>query len=178
LNFSISFAPLVPPYVLWAALAVATVVAVLLFLARGRGALLRALALALIIAALANPSFTREDREPLPSVAVLVVDKSASQNFGDRGAQTAAARAELTERLKRIPGLELRTVEAGQSDGESDGTRLFAALGQAFADVPPETYVVTGDGKIAYRHVGPLTESAIKDKILPLLQPQSGKPQG
>ena len=26
----------------------------------------------------------------------------------------------------------------------------------------PETYVVTGDGKIAYRHVGPLTAAAIK----------------
>jgi len=161
LNFSISFAPLVPPYVLWAALAVATVVAVLLFLARGRGALLRALALALIIAALANPSFTREDREPLPSVAVLVVDKSASQNFGDRGAQTAAARAELTERLKRIPGLELRTVEAGQSDGESDGTRLFAALGQAFADVPPEQVagaILLTDGRV---HDVPAEASAL-----------------
>lgn len=42
----------------------------------------------------------------------------------------------------------------------------------------PETYVVTGDGKIAYRHVGPLTEQAIRDKLLPLLQPPSGKPQG
>ena len=161
MNFGISFAPLVPPYVLWAALAVATVVAVLLFLARGRGALLRALALALIIAALANPSFTREDREPLPSVAVLVVDKSASQNFGDRGAQTAAARAELTERLKRIPGLELRTVEAGQSDGESDGTRLFAALGQAFADVPPEQVagaILLTDGRV---HDVPAEASAL-----------------
>ena len=28
----------------------------------------------------------------------------------------------------------------------------------------PETYVITGDGKIAYRHVGPLTEDAIKDR--------------
>jgi hypothetical protein len=161
LNFGISFAPLVPPYVLWAALAVATVVAVLLFLARGRGALLRALALALIIAALANPSFTREDREPLPSVAVLVVDKSASQNFGDRGTQTAAARAELTERLRRIPGLELRTVEAGQSDGESDGTRLFAALGQAFADVPPEQVagaILLTDGRV---HDVPAEASAL-----------------
>ena len=35
--------------------------------------------------------------------------------------------------------------------------------------------MVTGDGKIAYRHVGPLTESAIKDKILPLLQPPSSQ---
>jgi cytochrome c biogenesis protein CcmG/thiol:disulfide interchange protein DsbE len=42
----------------------------------------------------------------------------------------------------------------------------------------PETYVVTGDGKIAYRHVGPLTEQAIKEKLLPLLQPPSGEPQG
>ena len=40
----------------------------------------------------------------------------------------------------------------------------------------PETYVVTGDGKIAYRHVGPLTEQAIKEKLLPLVQ--GAKPSG
>ena len=34
----------------------------------------------------------------------------------------------------------------------------------------PETYVISGDGKIAYRHVGPLTEASIKEKLLPLLQ--------
>jgi cytochrome c biogenesis protein CcmG, thiol:disulfide interchange protein DsbE len=39
----------------------------------------------------------------------------------------------------------------------------------------PETYIVAGDGKIAYRHVGPLTDAAIKDKILPLLD-QLAKP--
>jgi cytochrome c biogenesis protein CcmG, thiol:disulfide interchange protein DsbE len=37
----------------------------------------------------------------------------------------------------------------------------------------PETYVVGGDGKIAYRHVGPLSEQAIRDKVLPLLKPSS-----
>ena len=42
----------------------------------------------------------------------------------------------------------------------------------------PETYVITGDGKIAYRHVGPLTEDAIKQKLLPLVQPSAEKPQG
>ncbi|HEX5846527.1 MAG TPA: hypothetical protein VFY53_09690 [Rhodoplanes sp.] len=161
MNFGISFAPLVPPYVLWAALAAAAVVVALLFVARGRGAALRALALALLIAALANPSFTREDRDPLPSVAVLVVDKSASQNFGDRAAQTESARADLTERLRRIPGLELRTVEAGQSDGESDGTRLFAAVGQALADVPPEQVagaILLSDGRV---HDVPADASAL-----------------
>lgn len=42
----------------------------------------------------------------------------------------------------------------------------------------PETYVISGDGKIAYRHVGPLTEEAITTKILPLLRPEPGTPSG
>ena len=42
----------------------------------------------------------------------------------------------------------------------------------------PETYVISGNGKIAYRHVGALTEQAIRDEILPLLKPPSGTPEG
>jgi cytochrome c biogenesis protein CcmG, thiol:disulfide interchange protein DsbE len=42
----------------------------------------------------------------------------------------------------------------------------------------PETYVITGDGKIAYRHVGPLTKEAIQQKLLPLLKDSSPKSQG
>jgi cytochrome c biogenesis protein CcmG, thiol:disulfide interchange protein DsbE len=42
----------------------------------------------------------------------------------------------------------------------------------------PETYVIGGDGKIAYRHVGPLTEEVIKEKLLPLLQPSPPAPPG
>lgn len=40
----------------------------------------------------------------------------------------------------------------------------------------PETYVISGDGKIAYRHVGPLTEQAINEKILPLMEPPAATP--
>ena len=36
----------------------------------------------------------------------------------------------------------------------------------------PETFVISPDGKIAYRHVGPLTEEAIAAKILPLMGTQ------
>ena len=92
-------------------------------------------AIALLLA-LANPSITREDRDPLTSVAVVVVDKSPSQEFGDRQKQTEAVRAALAERLGRMPGIEVRFVEAGQADGETDGTRLFAALSSALSDVP------------------------------------------
>jgi hypothetical protein len=151
LNLSIAFAPLVPDYVVWAALVLAVAISVLLLAARSRGALIRTAALLLMVLALANPSFTREDREPLTSVAAVVVDKSPSQNFGERREQTEAARKALAERLARIPGLDVRIVEAGQADGETDGTRLFSALGAAFADVPPERIagaILITDGRV------------------------------
>ncbi len=111
-------------------------IALLIVLSRTRGALVRTIALALFVLALANPSITREDRDPLTSVAVVVIDKSPSQEFGNRTQQTEAVRAALAERLGRMPGVEVRFVEAGQADGETDGTRLFTALSAALTDVP------------------------------------------
>ncbi len=136
MNYGIAFAPLVPSVVLWTAVAAAAVIAALLLLGRPRGAPLRILALALILLALANPSFTREDREPLSSVAAVVIDKSPSQNFGDRASETAKAQEALVDKLKKISGLEVRVIEAGQADGETDGTKLFGALSSALSDVP------------------------------------------
>jgi hypothetical protein len=135
-NLGIAFSPLVPAYIVWAGAAVAFVLSLLLVLGRTRGGLARSLALALFVLALANPSITREEREPLTSVAAVVLDKSASQEFDDRSKQAAEVRAALAERLGKIPGLEVRFVEAGQADGETDGTRLFAGLSAALADVP------------------------------------------
>src|SRR3984893_17828283 len=151
MNFGIAFSPLVPTYVLWVALAVTLVLAVMLLMARSRGALVRILALALFVLALANPSLTREDREPLSSIAAVIVNKSPSQEFGDRTQQTEAARAQLPERLGHIPGLEVRFVEAGQSDGETDGTRLFSALSSALSDVPRDRVagaIMITDGRV------------------------------
>jgi hypothetical protein len=151
LNLGIAFAPLVPEPVLWAAIAAAVVLALLLFVSRSRGATIRALALGLVVLALANPSLTREDRDPLSSVAVVVIDKSPSQSFGDRTQQTEAARTAVVDRLSHIPGLDVRVVEAGQADGETDGTRLFTALGTTLADVPTDRVagvIMITDGRV------------------------------
>src|SRR5256886_2589133 len=136
MQYGIAFTPLVPSLVLWLALAAIAVIAALLLLGRARGAAVRVTALALILLALANPSFTREDREPLSSVAAVVIDKSPSQNFGERTRETREAQEALVDSLKKIKGLEVRIVEAGQADGETDGTRLFGALSSALSDVP------------------------------------------
>ena len=151
MNLGLSFAPLVSTQILWAAIAAAAVLALLLFVSRSRGATMRAAGLALILLALANPSFTREDRDPLSSVAVVVVDKSPSQTFGDRARQTEEARKAVVERLSRVPGLDVRVVEAGQSDGETDGTRLFNALGSTLSDVPADRIagaIMITDGRV------------------------------
>jgi hypothetical protein len=151
MQYGIAFTPLVPSLVLWIALAAIAVIAVLLLVARARGAAVRVTALALILLALANPSFTREDREPLSSVAAVVIDKSPSQNFGERTPETEKAREALVDSLKKIKGVEVRVVEAGQADGETDGTKLFGALSSALSDVPVDrvagAFLIT-DGRV------------------------------
>jgi hypothetical protein len=150
-QYGIAFTPLVPPLVLWFGVAAIAVIAAFLLLARTRGAAIRVAALLLILLALANPSFTREDREPLSSVAVVVVDKSPSQSFGERSRETEIAKEALVDSLKKIKGLEVRVVEAGQADGETDGTKLFGAVSSALSDVPVDrvggAFLIT-DGRV------------------------------
>src|SRR5579862_388349 len=151
MNLGVSFAPLMPDHVVWAAFGAAVLISALLLLARSRGALMRAIALGLMVLALANPSLTREDRDPIPSVAAVIVDKSPSQQFGDRTQQTEQARTALLDRLRRIPGLEVRVAEAGEADGANDGTRLFSALSSTLADVPHDRVagaIMITDGRV------------------------------
>src|SRR5690349_9681296 len=151
MQYGIAFTPLVPTIVLWVALAAIAAIGALLLVSRSRGAAVRVFALALVLLALANPSFTREDREPLSSVAAVVIDKSPSQNFGERTQETVKAQEALVDALKKVKGLEVRVVEAGQADGETDGTKLFGALSSALADVPDDrvagAFLIT-DGRV------------------------------
>ena len=163
MNLGLAFDPLVPlPWLIGLAV-VAGVVALLVVISRTRGAVLRALALLLAVLAIANPSLTREEREPLPTVVAVVVDHSASQDFGDRTQMTQAARAELETRLARLKeqGAEIRYIDAGGGAGEVDGTRLFTALSAGLADVPPERVagaIFLTDGRV---HDIPATIAAL-----------------
>ena len=80
-----------------------------------------------------------------------MIDKSPSQVFGDRTRETETAREALVDSLKKIKGLEVRVVEAGQADGETDGTKLFGALSSALSDVPVDrvagAFMIT-DGRV------------------------------
>ncbi|GJE57654.1 MULTISPECIES: hypothetical protein [Methylobacterium] len=135
---SLSFTPLIPWPVLAGFGIVVAVFAVLAIVARGRTALLRAVALALVLAALANPSLVREDREPVKDVAAIIVDRSGSQTLGDRPQMTDQVKAELERRFGGLANIEPRFIDVQDAKDGDDGTKLFTALSQSLADVPPE----------------------------------------
>jgi hypothetical protein len=153
MNWSISFEPLLS----WPFLA-AIVVPILLLAAAGlvfgqRGAWLRLVALGALALALLNPVLLDEERDPLKSVVALVVDRSQSQDIGDRTAETEAAVEGLRSRLARFDQFDVRVVEAGRASPSDDRTetRLFGALESAFRDVPPSRIggaVMITDGQV------------------------------
>lgn len=138
MNLDVAFSPLIPLWALLALAAAGAVVAALCVLGRTRGAWLRAGAITCLLLALANPSFTREDRESLTNILPVVVDRSGSQTLDQREAQTDEVRKQLEARLQGLKNTEVRWIEAGQDGTASDGTELFAALRNGLADVPPE----------------------------------------
>ncbi len=153
MNWSVSFEPLLS----WPLLAAVAVPLALLALAglwlRQRGALFRAAALVALLAALLNPVLLDEQRDPLQSVVAVVVDRSQSQDIGERGRQADEALAGIKERLARFRQFDVRVVEAGNaaSAGERTETRLFTALESAVRDVPPSRIagaVMITDGQV------------------------------
>ncbi|MEM1106043.1 MAG: hypothetical protein AAGH87_06610 [Pseudomonadota bacterium] len=99
---------------------------------RGQAPISRFIAIALGLAALSNPSIVEEERDPLPSVAAVILDRSESMAFGNRSDAAGAAYAEITAALSADPSLELRVLE---TDPKADGTELFGALQGVLADV-------------------------------------------
>lgn len=137
-RFSLAFDPIVPWPVLAALALGALLLCGLLIYGRKRGAWLRLLASALLLTALLDPRFVNEEREKLPDVVALVVDRTGSQSIGERAAQTDAAEKALEEQIKARPQTVLRKVEVLERDADQDGTHLFSALSAAIGDVPPE----------------------------------------
>ena len=152
-GYTLAAAPLLP----WWALALLAAAAVLLLgfglWRRAPGLGWRALALAVLLAALVNPSLIEEQRVPRRDVAIVVLDDSPSQNIGHRRQASEAALAAIKNKLGHEPDLDLRVIRAGASatGTQDEGTRLFAALDRAMSDVPRQRLagiVMITDGEV------------------------------
>ena len=144
----LSFEPFLGWPLIWALAGLTLLAWGAYFALRGRAWLSRALGLLLLSLALTNPTLVREEREPLPSVAAVILDRSESMEFGDRAQAAAAAYSALQARLAEDPSLEVRTLETSPGD---DGTYLFSALEGLMADVPRDRIagaVLITDGQL------------------------------
>ena len=177
--YTIAAAPLLP----WTAIAAlgGACMLVLAFgvLRRARGLLWRAIAMAILLTALVNPSIIEEQRSPQRDTAIIVVDESPSQRIGQRQQATDEALAALSDRLGHERDLDVRVIRAGkpQPGAGDDGTRLFTALTRAMSDVPRERLagvVMITDGQV---HDVPADAKAASETIgAPLHILLSGQP--
>lgn len=148
----ITFEPLVPMAVL-IPLAVAGALIVLFGMFRhARGIGIRLLLLAVLFGVLSGPILLEEERRYHDDVALIVVDRSASQSLDSRNEQTEVALAALLNRLDGEDGLDVRVVEAGpNSGGPADGTHLVSAIRRGLEGVPAERtagVILITDGQI------------------------------
>ncbi|MCL7996774.1 hypothetical protein M8994_00780 [Brucella sp. 21LCYQ03] len=140
----------------------ALLVLITIFL-RMRGGLIRGLAAIALALALLNPVIVSEEREPLKSVVALVVDRSQSQQLGERRADTDTAVKAVQDQLASMPQFEMRVVEAAEPGQNDDGyaTRLFGPLARTLLDVPPSRVagaIMITDGQV---HDTPANKNAL-----------------
>lgn len=132
-SFHIVLAPLLPEPALASLAGAAAILSAFAILRRAKGAGIRTLALAAMLAALANPVLVAEKREPLKDTVLVVADASASMEISDRQKQAERAKSALLKSLAQYPDLEVETVAV---DGR-DKTDLFRAMGPKLAAIPP-----------------------------------------
>ncbi len=138
-GYGVTLAPHLPDFVFALIAIVAVVILAFSIWRRARGSVARVVAIAAILLALANPMIVHESRESLTDVVALIIDRSQSQTVGTRTEDMNRAVAQLRERLRRMPGIEVREAEVRtQSDASDGGTNLFAAVNQALSEVPPD----------------------------------------
>jgi len=153
MNQSLAFEPFLSWTSSLALIGVAFLFVVVALVLRKRGAILRTLALAVLALALLNPVMVEEQREPLTSIVGVVVDKSQSQNFGNRTKDSEEALEALKQEFSKHPEFEPRYIDTKTVSDNNNGseTRLFTPLNEAISDVPPARYagtILITDGQV------------------------------
>lgn len=152
MNLQIEFAPLIAWSFIWAFASLALAAFVFMLIRKVRGAVLRGITAAIIVATLTNPTLRQDERQPLTDIALAVVDESQSQSIGKRTEQTQKALADLKARIAQLGNTELRVINVTSGiAANADGTRIFTALNRAIADIPKDRFagaVLITDGQV------------------------------
>ncbi len=147
----IHFYPLLSPFWLWAAIILGVACLGVSIYAYPRGVIFRSFSILAFILVLLNPSLIQEERNYVKDIGVVVVDESLSQFLDGRDERTQKALSYVESQISENKMIDYRVVKAPQENSFSKRTDLFAAVDQAFADVPEKRragVVFLSDGRI------------------------------
>ena len=85
-----------------------------------------------LLGLIGKPALRSEEKTPLPDIAIILTDDSASQQLDQRNTVTKTAAETLTKRLEALGNIEIRQTEVTGFDE----TKLGEALALSLADVP------------------------------------------
>ncbi|MEK9671187.1 MAG: hypothetical protein VW268_01615 [Rhodospirillaceae bacterium] len=149
---TIQFFPLAPIPLIAALAAAALALVAVALIKRAPGALFRLAFFAAMVLALLDPRAVREDRTPQPDETVVIIDRTSSQNTGERLQQTSEAEEAILAALDQFPGLDTRIVEVSDSGASArPGSRLTEALTAAMAEIPKSRFagaIIVTDGQV------------------------------
>lgn len=151
LSTTLHFTPILDPQYLWGMAIMGGLLFVISIFYYPRGIIMRTLTFAAFMIAILNPSIIKEERNYVKDVAVIVVDKSSSQNIEQREKRTNTALSSITKQIEDMNMFDLRVIHAPASDELTNKTELFKILDQNLKDVPKKRragVVFITDGQI------------------------------
>lgn len=150
-SFSIGFNPVFGPETILALSCLGLLLLLYSLWTVKQGWLWRGLAAMVLLIVLLRPSLLEEERNPVKDSVLVVLDQSASQNFGDRASIAADTYAHVMQELERNNNLDLQTLQIPQDGSLSSETRLFSSIDQALSTTPPSRragLIIISDGQI------------------------------
>lgn len=126
------FDPFLPLWALGAAAGVAFGIAAVSLWRNWRSGVFRTIALAALLLLLTNPLVREAEKTGLDDIALILVDKTASQSLGERSASTTRVADILKEKISDLENVETRIVSI---EGDEE-TRAIEAVRGALADIP------------------------------------------
>jgi hypothetical protein len=131
---AVRFDPVLPIWLLAVLGALCLAMVALSASRRAPGTVWRAIAFLVLLGWLTGPRLVEESRQTLPDIGLLVIDQTASMTVGERTRLAEQARQRIEAQAHGLHDLELRTITVPEAG--SEGTRLFAAIDRALADIP------------------------------------------
>ncbi len=129
---NIVFDPFLANWALVAAAVIAVALAGVSLIMSWKGGVFRTIAIAGLFALLLNPLIRVAQQTPLDDIALILIDKSASQSLDGRDVITTETASKLETAITALGGVEPRIIDY---DG-AEQTRTVAALKSALADTP------------------------------------------